>query len=67
MGVLVVDWVFFMVLEYIILPRDKIDYVDDDWDLDHFREVQVYSIFLSQPVNKFQLARQASDDPVHIP
>ncbi|KIJ29273.1 glycosyltransferase family 4 protein [Sphaerobolus stellatus SS14] len=39
LGMLVVDWVFFMLLEHIILPRDQLDYVERDWDLKRFRQV----------------------------
>jgi len=37
LSMLVVDWAFVMILEYIILPRDRLDYVERDWNLERFR------------------------------
>ncbi|KAF8520944.1 transferase, partial [Hysterangium stoloniferum] len=38
LGMLVMAWVFFNVLEY-LMPREGLDYVDHDWDLQRFRSV----------------------------
>lgn len=36
--VLVVDYIFFIILEY-LMPRENIDYVLKEWDLQRFRQV----------------------------
>ncbi|GJJ10663.1 hypothetical protein Clacol_004890 [Clathrus columnatus] len=38
LGVLIVDCIFFMILEY-FMPREDIDYVVKEWDLERFRQV----------------------------
>jgi len=39
LGILVVDCIFFMFLEW-FMPRENIDYVRMEWDLGRFRQVR---------------------------